>query len=335
MGQYSRQLQKGIRWFYKFDLNGKTYRSNTIYHTKTEAKKAEAEAYTEADYRQRNPKESPEISLLQAINERLDYILVRKSKSYYNDNKRYLGIALFRFGDFSIDSIKRGDIETLLQAEIKRGVYTVNAILRSLKALFNHAIDSYDLDIKNPCSKIRLYAVEKRIKYIPTDIEINTLLTDCSEPQRRLIEFIRDTGARLSEALNLTGKDVTNVDVTLYTRKSTNSNLVARIVDKPDCLNGLTFAPETKVFGNWNAQPKFLERKLKKLGLKPWGYHNLRHRFASKLSAENTPIFEIMKLLGHSSISTTQIYLQTLPKFRDDLGTMVKENSRNLRLYRM
>jgi len=325
--QYLRKLSKGDRYFFKFDLNRKTYRSKAIYLTKQEAKKAEAEAYQEADYRQRNPRESQSVSLLQAINDRLDYIKARKTEKYYNDNKRYLSIALHRFGDCSLTEIKKGDIETLLQEESKKGAYTANACLRAIKSMFNHAIDSNDLDIKNPCLKIRLFAVEKRIKYIPTDEEINTLLQACTEPQRRLIEFIRDTGARVGEALRLTGKDITNVEVTLYTKKSANSNLTPRTLDKPDCLVGQTYAPDTKVFGDWTEQPKFLERKLKKLNLTNWGFHNLRHRYASKLSAENVPIYEIMKLLGHSSIDTTQIYLQTLPKVRNDLGTINRENT--------
>lgn len=326
---YNKSLSKGVRFFYKFDLNGKTYRSNAIYLTKQEAKKAEAEAYQEADFRQRHPSQSQDITLLQAINSRLDYVKSRKTLKYYNDNKRYLSIALHRFGDVCIDLIKRGDIESLLQEHSKKGSYTVNAMLRSYKALFNHAIDSNDLDLKNPCLRIKLFAVEKRIKYIPTDEEINTLLQACTEPQRRLVEFIRDTGARVSEALNLMGRDVTNVDVTLYTKKSANSNLIGRTLDKPDCLVGWTFPPDKKVFGDWTEQPKFLERKLKKLGLKHWGFHSLRHRYASILSAERIPLYEISQRLGHQSVQTTQIYLRLLPKYRktwDDKGTNSVEN---------
>lgn len=127
---------------------------------------------------------------------------------------------------------------------------------------------------------------------------------------------LRDTGARLSEALNLRGRDVTNVEVTLYTRKSLNSNLVPRQVPKPICLGAQTFPTDEKIFGNWKEKPKFLERKLKALKLQPWGFHNLRHRYASKLSAEGKPLYEIMSLLGHSNLSTTQKYLQLLPKVR-------------------
>lgn len=82
--QYLRKLSKGDRYFFKFDLNRKTYRSKAIYLTKQEAKKAEAEAYQEADYRQRNPRESQSVSLLQAINERLDYVKARRTEKYYN-----------------------------------------------------------------------------------------------------------------------------------------------------------------------------------------------------------------------------------------------------------
>jgi integrase len=326
MGQYSRKLAAGTFWFYKFDFNGKTHKSKIIYHSRQEAKIAESKAYEKEDYKQRHPDEKPVITLLQAIDERLDYIKSRKTEKYYNDNKRYLNILYNKFGDSPLQNIKKLNIEKLLQEESSRGVYTVNSMLRCFKALFNYAIDSHELEITNPCLKIRPYAVEKRVKYIPTNYEIQTLLESCTEPQRRLIEFIRDTGARISEALNLHGRDVTNIEVTLYTRKSANSNLTARTLPKPDCLVGLTLPRDKKVFGDWMQQPKFLERKLKKLGLKKWGFHNLRHRFASIESAKGTPIYEISRKLGHSSTETTEIYLQLLPKSGYDLGTETLEN---------
>ncbi|MCE5249412.1 site-specific integrase [bacterium] len=62
----------------------------------------------------------------------------------------------------------------------------------------------------------------------------------------------------------------------------------------------------------WTAHPRFLEKYVRKLKQKNWGWHNLRHRFASKLSKEGRPLYEIMALLGHSNLSTTQRYLQLL-----------------------
>jgi len=314
MPQYSRKLSKGIFWFYQFDYNGKTYKSKTIFNSKQEAKQAEAQSYQNVIYRQKYPSQSQDIEMKQAINERLDYVRVRKSISYYSDSKRYLSILYQQFN--SVREVTKSDIERILQEQVSRGTHVTNAILRAFKAFFNYTIQNYDLDIKNPCQYIKPFPVEKRIKYIPTDKEIDLLLKICNPEQRMLIEFLRDTGARLSEALNLTGKEVTNIEVTLYTRKSLNSNLVPRRVPKPECLLGQIFPPDKKIFGYWTEKPKFLKRKLISLNLIIWGFHNLRHRYASLLSAEGKPLYEIMSLLGHSSLVTTQKYLQLLPKNR-------------------
>lgn len=316
MATYIRKLSKGTRWFYKFDLDGKTFRSKAIYDSKQEAKQAEAQEYQQARATQKRITQA--VTVQMAIAERIDFVKSRSSIKYFRDTKRYLTIFRNHFYSRSIDEISRAEIEDILTVESRRGVYMANAMLRVFKAFYNHLIDRYELPFRNPCLKIKPFPIEKRIKYIPTDEEIEILLQSCNDSQRKLIEFIRDTGSRLSEALNLKGRDVTNVDVVLYTRKAHYSNLTARIVPKPHCLIGQTFLPDTKIFGYWKEQPKFLERKLKSLGLPSWGYHNLRHRYASLLSSAHTPLYEIMILLGHQNLTTTQRYLQLLPRRNGD-----------------
>jgi integrase len=66
-------------------------------------------------------------------------------------------------------------------------------------------------------------------------------------------------------------------------------------------------------FERWSEYPRFLEKTVKELKQPFWAWHSLRHRFASKLSREGKPLFEIMLLLGHSNLDTTQRYLQLLP----------------------
>ncbi|HDY87954.1 MAG TPA: site-specific integrase [bacterium] len=80
-----------------------------------------------------------------------------------------------------------------------------------------------------------------------------------------------------------------------------------RKVPRPEYLT------DFKGFTRWGEHPRFLEKYVKKSGQESWNWHNLRHRFASKLSKEGRPLFEIMALLGHSNLSTTQNYLQLLP----------------------
>lgn len=319
MAQYPRKLKAGLRWFYKFNFKGKMYRSDCIYLTKTEANRAQRKKQDEIDQKLRNPELQASFGLFKAIDDRLDYLQVKKSKRYYKENKAYFKILLERFGDISIADIKRTDINTLLLDVSKQSQskgsdnYTVNSMLRIFKALFNHAIFEHDLDIKNPCVGIKPFSVKRSLKYIPSDKDIEAVLAVCDEGQTKLIKFVMETGCRINEALRLTTEDVFDNYIVLYTRKSKNSDLVPRKAVRPVnlCING--HQSTDRVFSNWTERPKFLEDKVKELGQKNWNWHNLRHRYASKLSKEGRPLFEIMTLLGHSNLKTTQNYLQLLP----------------------
>lgn len=318
MAQYSRKLKKGIRWWYKFDCNNKTYFSSAEYLTKNEAKKAENAKYEEVSSQAQNPSEKPNLSLLEAINERLDYVHVKKSKNYYKDNKRYYSALLNRLGDVPISSITRKDINDFLfehatkAKEKGRDNYAVNYMLNLFKALFNYAIENHELQMRNPCSGITHFSVKKKLKYIPSNADIEAVRKLCSFEQKLLIDFVAETGARINEPLKVTGKDIFDDYVILYTKKSRNSNVVPRKVPKPECIKDIILELDERLFKRWADTPKFLERKIQYLKQKNWNWHNLRHRRASLWSKQGLPLYEIMSRLGHSNLATTQKYLQLL-----------------------
>ncbi len=316
MAQYSRKLSKGIRWWYKFDFKGTTYNSDCIYLSKNEARRAENLKYEEVSNLVQNSLEKRDFSLLQIINDRLDWIKIKKSENYYKENKRYLSILVNHFGDVSIESISKANIEDMLLntserlQEEEKDNYAVNASLRIFKALFQMIIKKHNLNMLNPCMGIDLFSVIKRMKYIPSFSEIKKVRELCDEEQKLLLDFVMETGARINEVLNVIGKDLGRGYVILYTRKSKNSNLVPRKV--PLKLKLPKIKENEKLFYRWGKHPKFIEKKVRRLKQKPWSWHNLRHRYASLLSKKKKPLFEIMVLLGHSQLSTTQNYLQLL-----------------------
>jgi len=319
MAQYARKLKKGLRYYYKFDYLNQTYFSKAIYLSKNEAKKAEHTKYEEVSNQARNPSEKPILSLLEAIDERLDYVQIKKSKEYYKDNKRYYAALFKHLGDVPVQSITRKDINDFLfkeatkAKEAGRDNYAVNYMLNLFKALFNYAIESHELEIRNPCSGITLFSVKKKLKYIPSDADIEAVRALCDDDQKLLIDFVAETGARINEPLKVTGKDIFDDYVILYTKKSRNSNIVPRKVPKPDCIKHVNPKPDERLFKLWSDTPKFLERKIETLGQLSWNWHNLRHRRASIWhTVEKRPLYEVMCLLGHSQLSTTQKYLQLL-----------------------
>lgn len=320
MAQYSRKLKKGIRWWYKFDYDSITYSSKCIYLTKNEARKAENAKYGEVSAKERGIAQKPILSLQEAINERLDYVEIKKSKDYYKDNKRYYKILLERTGDIPIHEIKKSQIEDLLlekskkQKECGLDNYVVNAMLNIYKALFNYTINKHDLEMKNPCNSIAKFSIKKKLKYIPSDKDIEEVKRICDTGQVMLINFVIETGCRISEALRITGKDILDNEVILYTKKSRNSDLVPRKLPKPECIKNISIKPDESLFKRWSDSPRFLEDKVELLKQRNWNWHNLRHRRASIWhNKEKRPLYEVMLLLGHSNLKTTQGYLQLLP----------------------
>jgi integrase len=310
MPQYLRKLSKSSKWFYKFDYNGKTYFSRCIYPNKAEAKKAERDKFTELEQGT-----ITDVKLAFLISERLNYIKAKKSERYHKNSKYYLDQFLEEFGDVEVKSISKNSLNRFLLQRSKelntkgKDNYAVNALFRQIRALFNYAINYLDLNIKNPCQGLTLFSVKKKLKYIPTDEQIKAILGLCNDEQALLIEFLLETGVRIGEAINFTYENIHSDYIVIYTRKSRNSNQTPRKLPKPKCLGDLK--GRGKVF-HWTDKPYFLQEKIKKLGLPVFGYHSFRHRYASLLSRNGTPIFQIMKLLGHENLVTTQGYLRLL-----------------------
>ncbi|WP_148202500.1 tyrosine-type recombinase/integrase [Syntrophus aciditrophicus] len=258
-----------------------------------------------------------EVLLKDLIEERLDIILHKKSKVYYRENRLYMKKLLDAVGNIPIQDITRQQIHKVLidysKDLRKRGKtdHKANAMIRCFKALFNYGISLYELNMKNPVKGIQFFSVDINLKYIPTDEDILAVKEGLTEEQKFLIDFCQQTGCRINEALRLKGSDIGDNYIVLYTRKARNSNLTPRKIPKPPCLAGYKPKKE-RVFSEWSNVPRFLEKRVKKLDMKYWTWHNLRHKYASELSKRNVPLFEIMNLLGHSNMKTTQIYLQLI-----------------------
>lgn len=320
MGQYSRELKDGTRWYYKFKYNSTVYFSKCIYLSKKEARRAENIQYEEVAAQERNPTYKPILSLLEAISERLDYIQIKKSQSYYIDNRRYFKILLDYVGDIPFQKVSKAIIEDLLLSASQkhksagRDNYSINAMLRSYKALFNYIIEKRELNIRNPCKGIQKFSIKKKLKYIPRDKDIEAVKSICDIEQIRLIDFVMETGCRIGEAIRITGADILENEVILYTKKSFNSDLTPRKLPKPECIKDITIMPDERLFARWADTPRFLEDKVRQLGQRNWNWHSLRHRRASIWhNKEKRPLYEVMVLLGHSNLKTTQGYLQLIP----------------------
>ncbi len=309
-----RKTKAGIKWRYRGQYKGVSYRSESIYLSKQEALFAEKKRVLEVDEEIRNPKN--DIFLYDLMAERLDEIQLRQSQKYYRENKWYFKMLMEELGNTPVSEITKLQIKNLLNkfsrdlTERGKTQHKANGMLRCFKALFSWGIRIYEINTKNPCSGLQYFPIEIKLKYIPPDSEIEAIKNSLPAYQLFLFDFVDQTACRVNEALRLKYEDIQGNLLTLWTHKAKNSNLTPRRIPKPKCLDGKT--GEGRVFPHWTDYPRFLEDAVSSLGFRCWAFHNLRHRRASIWASENMPIYEIMQRLGHTNMSTTMNYLQLL-----------------------
>lgn len=111
--------------------------------------------------------------------------------------------------------------------------------LKRYSSDFNYGLDLYELDIKNPADRLKKQAVEKKIKFIPSDDQIDAVKAICDDQERLMIDFALESGGRIGEILRFKRDDMQNGSIYLYTRKTRHSDLVGRKLPIVPCIKTL------------------------------------------------------------------------------------------------
>ncbi len=138
-----------------------------------------------------------------------------------------------------------------------------------------------------------------------------------------ILSLLYGAGLRLSEALALTGRDVPAQESLRVLGKGRKVRIVPLIRAVREAINEYVklcpfpSAPDEQIFRGEKGgplNPRMVQRLMEKLrfrlGLPETATpHALRHSFATHLLANGGDLRSIQALLGHASLSTTQIYI--------------------------
>jgi len=138
-----------------------------------------------------------------------------------------------------------------------------------------------------------------------------------------LMELIYSTGIRISEALNIKLSDINAIDRTIKVLGKGNKERIVPIGDiaiesvykYQNIRNSINYTTD-KLFVNyrgtelsavsaWKIVNKAMRGITEATQKSP---HTLRHSFATHLLDNEADIYAISKMLGHSQLSTTEIY---------------------------
>lgn len=199
---------------------------------------------------------------------------------------------------------------------------TVNRELALLKTIFNKAI-AWEMTERNPVKGVELFAEDNQIERILTEEEESQLLNACVdrlEYLRSIITMALHTGMRRGELLSLKWTNVNlpfgQIVVEATSAKSKRrrplpmNTAVRAVLEKLKvrAVSGYVFSrPNGKPYNKWTVYDDFEEVR-QQAGIEGLRFHDLRHTFATRLSAKGVDIVTIKDLLGHSSITTTMRY---------------------------
>ena len=207
---------------------------------------------------------------------------------------------------------------------------TVSRNLASLKNFFSYVVSSGFLE-STPVKDIRVERGEKKLPQILTGREIELLLAQpaCVDAKgyrdKAMLEVMYATGIRVTELIDL---DVDDVNLELGTIKCAGSKKSRSIPLYPAALKALkayindirrgmiTDPDETALFVNINGVRMSRQGFWKILKYyqaaahieKEITPHTLRHSFAVHLLENGADIGSVQELMGHSDISSTQLY---------------------------
>ena len=220
-----------------------------------------------------------------------------------------------------------------IEIDIGKSENTISRKLSSLKQFFKFLYDEKIIS-SNPTLKIKKIRKNNNLPKLLTILEVEKLINTAkkfskNEYEKRfniaIIEILYSTGLRVSELVNLPLSDVIgNPEMILIRGKGSSERLVplsenAKISindwikerNKKNQKSRFLFPSKSK-YGHINREKIFLALKklanLANIDSKIVSPHTFRHSFATHMLANGADLRVIQTLLGHSDISTTEIY---------------------------
>jgi integrase/recombinase XerC len=272
----------------------------------------------------------------------LDYLQLEKNYSsntlsaYKRDLIQYNNFIIENNGNLEIENadykIIRSWIVSLVSSNISNR--SINRKVSSLKSFYKFLIKT-DTIKSSPLKAHSPLKQSKKIQVPFSQEEINSLLDSDfftndykGVLQKSIIAFFYFTGVRRIELINIKESDISLESSTIKVMGKRSKERIIPIL--PKLKKSLKYYREIKSKYNGNTSPEylFISKNGKQLSEKfvyrtvneyfklvspkiKKAPHVLRHTFATHLINEGADINSVKELLGHSSLSATQVYSHT------------------------
>ena len=226
-----------------------------------------------------------------------------------------------------VETIRTNHIESFSDWLGSRGLSktTINMHLRTIKAMFRYYL-KVDRLAKIP--HIHQLRIPKTEPIYITDNEFQSImeLDWLDDFYKRVFLFYRETGVRLNEPM-ISVLDGVWIDI-----PNTSKSKVGRNIELDNPMQSVFNELQDWLNNGYGTRLKtpddHISKKFKK-ALRSIGadeskhFHSLRHTFAVRRLIQGTSIYELKLLMGHSSVTTTEVYSNmNLKRISQDFPTI-------------
>ncbi len=255
-------------------------------------------------------------------------------EAYERDLKRYLRFLESGEGITDLNKIKQKHIRKYIRIlnDVHLSVTSINRAFSSIRSFHNYLTDE-EIIKSNPILLLDTPKVPRKLPMVLSPQEIEAILnavdvsTDLGIRDLAVLEILYSGGLRVSELCDLKLTDLLlDAEMLRITGKGNKQRLVPLGPRAIKCLNDYfnRIRPslsrknknQGRIFLSRNGRP--LTRMMVWIIIKKWvgstnikkeiSPHTLRHSFATHLLEGGADLRAVQEMLGHTDISTTQIY---------------------------
>jgi len=286
-------------------------------------------------------KEKKEVPTLEQFQERfLDHAQTNNKVSTAKTKADILRKHLVpAFGRLKLDQIDTARLEAFKAQKVKEGLSkkSVNNLLTVLRKLLALAQEFGELDTVPKVEWLK--APKPEIDFL--SFEEAELLEAHAEPGRwkAMISLALNTGLRIGELAALSWDCVDLASGRLLVKRNVfrghlgtpksgrerevplNERALKALRDYPRRIDSPWVFPQRDGGFIRNPQHTCAEailRNAERAGIRPIGWHTLRHTFASHLAMRGVPLKAIQELMGHATIEMTMRYAHLSPDVKKD-----------------
>lgn len=269
---------------------------------------------------------------LQTLSEYLEYLEVEKGLSqntldaYRRDLSAFIDFCA-SLGAEELTQIQRNHLNSYI-LDLREKKYSATSVTRKIASLrgFYKWLCANEICTQNPTLTLEQPKIPKKLPKVMTISEIeNILREDLTKTQRLIVELLYGGGLRVSELVGLKTNSIDlNANYLRCSGKGSKERLVPLgskakealknyfehrdfLVKKHNLDSKNLFISDSGRFLTRQDIYNFIHEQGKKIN-KNISPHTLRHSFATHLLENGADLRIVQELLGHSDVSTTQLY---------------------------